>query len=215
MRDEKQRLAMLRQYQVLDTATEKIYDDLTKLAATICNVPISLVSLIDSGRQWFKSHHGLTAEETPRDQAFCAHAILQNDILVVEDAAYDDRFRNNPLVTNDPSIRFYAGAPLTVASGANLGTLCVIDRVPRTLAGFQLDALSVLRDAVVAHLELRRTVDEIRVLEGSIPICAWCRSVRLDESGEWLAMDKYLSTLSSVTHGMCPSCATEIKATLR
>lgn len=153
--NEEQRLAALRQLKILDTPPEEAFDALTRLAAQICDVPIAVVSLVDEDRQWFKSIVGLDAKETPREVAFCAHAILGNETMVVENALADDRFANNPLVVEDPSIRFYAGAPLQTSDGYNLGTLCVIDRRTRHLEPDQLLLLRAIADHVVAYLELR------------------------------------------------------------
>lgn len=155
-RDEETRLHALHQYEILGTAPEKDFDDLTHLASHICGTPIALITLIDRERQWFKSTVGLTVKETSRDIAFCAHAILQPDLLVVRDALDDDRFATNPLVTADPHIRFYAGMPLITQEGYALGTLCVIDRVPRELSLEQKLALKTLSLQVVKQLELRR-----------------------------------------------------------
>jgi two-component system cell cycle sensor histidine kinase/response regulator CckA len=155
--DETQRLAALHEYQVLDSLPEQDFDDLTLLAAHICKVPIALVSLVDEKRQWFKSRIGMDASETTREVAFCAHTILcKDEIFEVHDAQADARFATNPLVTDGPLVRFYAGAPLVTPGGHALGALCVMDQVPRTLTGDQLTALSALSRAVVAQLELRR-----------------------------------------------------------
>lgn len=155
--DESERLAELTELNILDTEAEEAFDSLTRLAAFICGTPIALVSLIDAKRQWFKSRVGLEATETPRDISFCAHAILKPDQpLIVPDASQDARFRDNPLVTDEPNIRFYAGMPLKMSVGSAIGTLCVIDRVPRELTAAQREALVTLSNAVVAQLNLRR-----------------------------------------------------------
>src|SRR3974390_3407589 len=129
--NEAQRLAALQEYRILDSAAEQAYDDLTALAAYLCEVPIAMISLVDESRQWFKSKVGLNQQETPRDVAFCAHAILQCEPLIVHDALNDSRFADSALVTRDPQIRFYAGFPLSSPEGFALGTICAIDRKPR------------------------------------------------------------------------------------
>jgi len=206
IKDEAARLRTLELYHILDTGAEMAFDDLARLAANICEVPIALISLVDDKRQWFKANIGLDTKETPREIAFCGHAIGGEDIFIVEDALKDLRFVGNPLVTADPNIRFYAGAPLIVADGQALGTLCVIDQKPRHLSPQQIEALRILRQAVVTQLELRRALEDFRQLEKMLPMCAWCRNVR-GPDGSWMALHHYVMHSQPVTHGMCPSCA--------
>lgn len=160
-KNEAKRLKVLWQYDVLDTVPEEVFDDLTDLAAHICEAPIALISLVDENRQWFKSRVGITAKETSRDISFCAHAILQNGLFVISDATKDPRFRDNPSVTGAPKIRFYAGVPLKSPDGFALGTLCVVDKKPRKLRNEQKRALLVLARHVETQLELRRHAKEL------------------------------------------------------
>jgi PAS domain S-box-containing protein len=155
--DEPARLEALRSTSVLDTPPERLFDDIARLAALICGTPIALVSLVDEHRQWFKARVGLDATETPRDMAFCAHAIREPDELFeVRDTAEDTRFRSNPLVTGDPNIRFYAGMPLVLATGEAVGTVCAIDRTPRRLTSEQQEALRALARQAAQLLQWRR-----------------------------------------------------------
>jgi GAF domain-containing protein len=160
--NEAERLRTLRAYKILDTKPEERFDELTRLAALICGVPISLISLIDTDRQWFKSKFGLDLQETPRAQAFCTHAIMQPELFVVPDASKDERFANNPLVTGDLHIRFYVGEPLAARDGHVLGTLCAMDREPHTLTEAQKEALRIVGQLVIANFELRRDLQELR-----------------------------------------------------
>ena len=163
--DESARLAALHALQLMDTLPETVYDDIVALAAQICGTPIGLVSLVDSERQWFKARVGLAPTETSRDLAFCAHAIASPEpVFVVEDATLDPRFSANPLVTGAPRIRFYAGAPIVLPGGEAMGTVCVIDTVPRRLDGAQLQALQALARQVTALFELRLRTRELERL---------------------------------------------------
>ena len=153
------RLRALGDYDIMDSLPEQAYDDFAKLASAICNTPIALITLLDDQRQWFKANVGLDASETPRSQAFCTHSIMNPDeVMTVEDATLDQRFASNPLVTSDPHIRFYAGAPLVTPTGEALGTICVIDREPRKLTETQLEALRILSREIIVQLELRRSI---------------------------------------------------------
>ena len=238
--NEKQRLATLRGYEILDTEPEAAFDDLTFLASYVCQTPIALISLIDADRQWFKSKVGVPMSETSRDIAFCAQAILQSDVFIVPDASKDERFAENPLVVAEPRIRFYAGAAL-MTEGHALGTLCVIDRVPRTLNPEQLEALRALSRQVQAQFELRRnlkrlgeslaardraeqekehTLQELKAalanihtLEGLLPICLSCKKIQ-DQGGKWQPFEYYVRAHSKakVTHKICPDCSRAISA---
>ncbi len=201
--DEGARLAALHRYRILDTEPERGFDDLTLLASYICETPMAAITLIDADRQWFKSRVGVSMTETARAVSFCTHAIQSRDLFIVPDARYDERFRDNLFVTGDHEIRFYAGAPLVTPDGHALGTLCVLDRVARTLSREQLEALSALCRQAEGQLELRRNlielkgtleerdraqarqerlIDELRAshadvrrLSGLIPFCSTCQ----------------------------------------
>jgi GAF domain-containing protein len=213
-KQEAARLEALRQYNILDTPSEQAYDDFTLLASSICQVLIALISLVDAERQWFKSKIGLDVHQTARDVAFCGHIILSKRTLIIKDTSLDERFQYNPLVTSAPHIRFYAGAPLITPTGYILGSLCVIDRKPRDLSDSQKIALEALARQVVTQLELRRvssnlakTLDKIKLIEGLVPICSYCKGVRNDQ-GYWSTVEKFIKQHSEVefTHGVCDGC---------
>jgi GAF domain-containing protein len=212
--EELTRVAALKDYKILDTEPERAFNEIVYLASHICSTPISLVSLIDERRQWFKAKIGMDANETPREFAFCAHSILKHGPTVVEDAQQDARFSDNPLVTGDPHIRFYAGAPLVTPSGHPLGTLCVIDREPRHLSPDHLRALGALSRLVVEQLELRRVsahlaeaLENVKTLGRLIPICSYCKSIRNDQ-GYYEQLESYLNAKNGLkfSHGICLDC---------
>jgi anti-sigma regulatory factor (Ser/Thr protein kinase) len=200
--DEPARLEALKGYRILDTEPERAFDDLAKLASIVCDTPIALITLIDENRQWFKARVGLSVAETSRSIAFCTHAIQQEGVFIVPDARADARFRDSPLVQNEPHIRFYAGVPLITPEGHALGTLCVLDTEARTLTEAQQWALDALRRQAESQLELRRnllavqqslaardraeaeqtalvrelreSLDHVTTLSGLIPFCSTC-----------------------------------------
>ena len=155
-RNEEGRLAALKRYSILDTLPEQIYEDATALASLIFSTPMALVSFVDADRQWFKSEVGVGLRETPRSVSFCAHTLGTATTLIIHDATQDDRFKDNPAVVGPPNIRFYAGAPLVEPDGHVLGTVCVIDTVPRMPSIIQIAALEALARQVMALLECRR-----------------------------------------------------------
>ena len=212
--NETKRLEALRRYRILDTPAEQAFEDFAFLASTLCQAPIALMTLVDTDRQWFKARLGLDETETPREQAFCAHTILGTEVMVVEDATRDERFANNALVTAEPHIRFYAGAPLIDSEGNGLGSLCVIDRHPRPLSPEQSKALQALARQIISQLELRRAsadlanaLTDIKTLRGLLPICSHCKGVRND-AGFWQSVETYVMAHSEAdfTHGICPTC---------
>jgi PAS domain S-box-containing protein len=196
--NEAQRLATLREYRILDTIPEQAYDDITLMAAQICDVPTAMVSLVDENRQWFKSRIGMDAAETPRDIAFCAHTILStDDVMVVGDALADKRFADNPLVAAGPLVRFYAGAPLVAPDGSALGALCVMDQKPRTLDAKQLEALKALGRHAVAQLELRR---QTRELASEIAVRQQAEATLRDQYNRLVASERESSRLLHIAN---------------
>lgn len=195
------RVQELNSYYILDTLPEKDYDNLTWLASQICETPISLISLIDPTRQWFKSHHGLDATETPREYAFCAHAInKQDEVLIIPDSREDDRFSDNPLVTGEPHVIFYAGVPLVSSNGFALGTLCVIDNQPNSLSANQVESLKALSQQVVRLMELSRnvnnmTTEKLQLALDSSLMGVWVWNIKTNEL-EW---DERMYSLYGIT----------------
>lgn len=160
---EKERLAALYDYNILDTCDEEAYDDITALASSICDVPMSLITFIDRDRQWFKSKKGVDVKQTPLNVSFCNHTILSDELMIVEDTYRDTRFVQNPFVINEPNIRFYAGMPLVTPDGFALGTICVLDQSPRRLSESQQKSLEALGRQVMQLIELRKKNNELEV----------------------------------------------------
>lgn len=227
--DEAARLEALARYSVLDTPREEDFDDFTRLAAHVFNAPIAVINLIDRDRQWFKSEIGLGVRETPLDSSICRHAILQNKLFVIPDTTADERFKNNPLVTGSPHLRFYAGALLQSSEGLPLGTLCVLDYRTRKITEEEGHVLQILARQVMNLLELRLTARQLAIrnqeleaarlqiksLEGILPVCAQCKKVR-DENNQWDTFEGYLAKHTEVnfTHGLCPTCVESYMAEL-
>ena len=215
--NEAARLRALSEYRILGSKPEESYDNITSMAALICHAPIALISIVDHDRQWFKSKVGLEMEETPRDWSFCAHTILSPKPMVVEDALFDDRFKDNPLVKNEPHIRLYAGFPLHTNTHHRIGTLCVIDRMPKSLTSTQYKIMERLAAQVVTLLELRKRsmslLDEFCKLnqqKGMLCSCSYCRKVR-DSQGTWQPFEQFMMRYSTLnfSHGICNSCMEE------
>jgi anti-sigma regulatory factor (Ser/Thr protein kinase) len=207
MAEEMARLAALRRYRILDTEPEQAFDDLTLLASQICATPLALITLLDERRQWFKSRVGTTETDTARGIAFCAHTIQQDGLFVIPDTLADERFLDNPLVTSEPwGVRFYAGAPLITQDGHALGSLCVLDRVPRTLTSDQHAALDALRHQVVAQLELRLKIDELAQSLAERDLAEQAEQRLLEELKTALDNAKHLSALLP----LCSACQFDI-----
>lgn len=168
LKKEKSRLKALHDQNILDTGDEEEYDRIVKVASFVCGTPISLISLVDTERQWFKSKIGLDLEETPRNVSFCSHAIQQDGVMEIHDASEDLRFKDNPLVTSNPNIRFYAGAPLITSDGLKLGTLCVIDKVPKALSQEQKECLEILSKQVMDQMELKQQRKQLQKLNSNL-----------------------------------------------
>lgn len=212
--NEEERLRALKEYAVLDTPAHPLFDDIVAVVRYIFGTPTAMISLVDEKRQWFLARRGEARAETPREQAFCAHTILDTHPLVVCDARADPRFADNPMVLGEPRIRFYAGAPLITPTGHEIGALCAVSGEPGALIPAQVEALEALARQVVANLELRRVSDALasalsraRSLGHLLPICAWCQRIR-DDSNYWKQVESYLAQEAGTefSHSICPEC---------
>ncbi|HWX20108.1 MAG TPA: GAF domain-containing protein [Candidatus Binatia bacterium] len=207
-------MAALRQFRILDTPAEEHFDALVGLALRLCQVPVAMISLVDEHRQWFKAKAGLAQQQTPRDVAFCAYAILKPEPLIVPDALRDTRFARNPLVTGEPSIRFYAGFPLITSGRLELGTLCVADHRPRRLSQQQQQDVKALARQVMVLLELRRTSsrleeaeEKLKILRPLVPVCSRCNRVR-DDPPYWRKVEAFIKARGEAEFidCLCPEC---------
>ena len=186
--NEKDRLRELDTYKIIGELESEDYDFLTQMAAQICDTQISLISLVTNEKQWFLSHHGLKERETPKELAFCAHAInTPEDIFIIEDATQDERFHDNPLVTDYPKVVFYAGMPLVTENGFPLGTICVIDNHPKKLSAKQIDSLKLLSKQVIKLLELRKKTFELKEQNKELEKTSilFNESQRINKIGAW------------------------------
>lgn len=215
--NERERLEVLHAFEVLDAAPDQGADDLVSVAASVAGTPIALISLVDATRQWFRARLGVDLCETSRESSFCAWAIHDRAPFIVPDTHRDPRFADNPLVTGEPGVRFYAGFPLWTRSGVCLGSLCVVDRVPRELDAGILDVLERLARCAVEQIEARRrardlaeALERVRILGDLVPVCCYCRRVREDDDYRQ-SLEAWLDeqTGTQVSHGICPDCMAE------
>jgi GAF domain-containing protein len=214
---EQSRLDALHGYGILDSEPERRFDDIAKLAATALDMPIAMVSLVDDKRQWSMAAIGIPRGEVPRAHSFCTHAITQDWTLVIDDASVDARVNATSYVSGPTQARFYAGAPLITPEGHRVGTVCVIDRTPRSLARRELEMLAGIARQTIELLEHRLTAARLGAAQARlqtmatlIPICSHCRKVR-DEANQWLTLERLVQakTGSRFTHGICPDCVRE------
>ena len=210
-------MTTLHRYEILESVSERTYEDIVKLAAHIIEAPIAAILQIDDGDHRLKSSVGVRGAElfSMHTKSFCQETMHEQDVLVVEDAAMDERFLQNPIVTSGQQIRFYAGAPLAMPDGLGLGSLCVMDTRPRRIARREKEMLQSLARMVMTTMELHRVSDalasevlKVKNLTGLLPICSGCKNIRND-GGYWQRVESYVQENSSAefTHGMCPSCA--------
>lgn len=214
---EQARLDALHRYGILDSEPERRFDDIAKLAAAALDMPIAMVSFVDDERQWSMASVGIARGDVPRAQSFCTHAITQDWLLVIEDTSVDTRVNATVMVSGPAQARFYAGAPLITPEGQRVGTVCVMDQAPRTLARRELDILAGLARQTIELLEHRLTAarladaqQRLQTMATLIPICSHCRKVR-DEGNHWLTLERLVQakTGSRFTHGICPDCVRE------
>ncbi len=210
--DEEARLRALERYQILDTLPEEALDDLTLLASRVCRTPMALISLVDRDRQWFKSRVDFSETETSREVSFCAHAILGKELMVVEDARVDERFRDSPLVEGPAGIRFYAGAPLVTVEGYVIGTLCVMDRVPRRLGAEQAEGLAALARQVMVQLELRRNLAELEITAADRRRAEKLLGAQYATSRVLAESERLTETLPKILQAICESLGWEHSA---
>ncbi len=211
------RLTTLHRYQILDSVSDRTFDDIVKLAAHIFEAPIAAILQVDDGRHQLKSSVGVRGAElfSMNTQTFCQETMHEHEVLVIEDVAMDERFVQNPLVTSGPQVRFYAGAPLAKPDGLGLGSLCVMDTRPRRVDRREKEMLQSLARMVMTTMELNRVSDalasevvKVKNLAGLLPICSGCKNIRND-GGYWQRVESFVQENSSAefTHGMCPKCA--------
>ncbi len=225
---ESERLAALHRYEILDTPPEITFDRVTDLAARHFRVPVSTVSLVDDRRIWFKAHHGLEVSEVPREPGLCSSCILSDEVYLVRSAAEDARAKANALVKGDPGIRFYAAAPLITHEGYRLGTLNIVDFVPRDLDEEGQATLQNLAGVIMDQMELRRSAKQTlhslsQVLKGEatgvkgedlLTICAWSQKIRIEDT--WMTYEEFLVKKLglTLTHGISPEAAKAFKSGL-
>ena len=192
--DEKKRLEALKQYDILDTEPESIFENVVNLATYICNTPVAAISLVDEQRQWFKAVKGVDMKETPRDISFCSHAILQDEPLIIRNTLVDERFFDNPLVTGELGVRFYAGVPLVTSEGCNIGTLCVIDTIVRDIDEHQINAMQTLAQSIMAHLDLSLSHKKIKKYMDELQLAATI----FESAGESIVLTDHKNNIITV-----------------
>lgn len=210
LENKKTRPEQLKRHELVETRVKTFYDDFTYLASKICKTPIAIISLVGSKKQWFTAGNGLNFNETSPDSTPCRHTILEDETLIIPDTAKDERFLDNDLIFNDSKIRFYAGTPLIDSERYSLGTLCVMDYLPRQLEDYQIKSLEILGRQISLQIELIGGAEEKEFMKKLLPICSYCKQVS-DEEKKWHEIDNHLSKNTNLrfTHSVCPSCHEE------